>query len=435
MDLLLYAPQLSPRLQYIVTILCNSIGIKGFQVTDQPEVFKSFTAAKINYSNTPVAGIELHIQPNNLLFETSINPQKIECFTWNELPAFFKVENGDVPFDVLAASFYLISRYEEYLPHNKDEYDRYAHTNSVAFTYQFLHVPLVNSWMQQVKNLLLQRFPNVNFQPVLFTYVPTYDIDMAWSYFGKGVVRNAAGLLRSLLNGDVAAARERLSVVLDFSEDPFDIYQWLDSLHEKHALLPVYFFLVAKHTGQYDKNISIRNKYFKLLISKISVMYPSGIHPSWQSGDKPALLQQEIAYLHRISRKPIVNSRQHYIRMTLPETYRQLLSNGIQNDYSMGYGSINGFRASYCMPYKWYDLQADKATSLTIYPFCYMEANSLFEQKLTPDQAFDELKHYHNVVRQVNGMLITIFHNHLLSNQPGQAAWKQLYERFLGKIL
>src|SRR5690606_1402201 len=85
-------------------------------------------------------------------------------------------------------------------------------------------------------------------------------------------------------------------------------------------------------------------------------------------------------------------SRQHYIRLRIPETYRQLRKAGIAFDFSMGYGSLNGFRASAALPFYWYDLEKEEPTDLLIFPFCFMEANSYFEQSQNVDQAFEELR-------------------------------------------
>jgi hypothetical protein len=169
------------------------------------------------------------------------------------------------------------------------------------------------------------------------------------------------------------------------------------------------------------------------LIKSHSKKADVGIHPSWQSGDDVSLLKSEINQLRTIQDVDVKSSRQHYIRMKLPDTYRHLIPAGIEKDYSMGYGSINGFRASYCLPYKWYDLDKETVTSLTIYPFCYMEANSYFEQHYTLQQATEELESYYAITKQVNGLLITIMHNHLLGNKVLFSGWKEMYESFLNK--
>jgi len=55
----------------------------------------------------------------------------------------------------------------------------------------------------------------------------------------------------------------------------------------------------------------------------------------------------------------ITQSRQHYIRFNLPEGYQRLIAAGITDDYSMGYGSVNGFRASVASSFYWYDLEKE----------------------------------------------------------------------------
>ena len=241
-QLLLYSYNPSPRLEYVFNILCNTIGVKSFKVTSDLKEFISFAGAKINYSNATQPDGSLQIIPVELLFENNITHQQINCIEWHGVKAFFKTSDGEVPFDILAASFYLLSRYEEYLPHQKDEYGRFAHTESLAFKNDFLNLPLVNIWCRQLTLILQQKYPALQLAPPVFTYIPTYDIDMAWSYFKKGFIRNTAGLVRSLFKADWDSIIDRLGVLLVFEDDPFDIYEWLDNLHEQHALQPVYFF-------------------------------------------------------------------------------------------------------------------------------------------------------------------------------------------------
>jgi hypothetical protein len=129
--------------------------------------------------------------------------------------------------------------------------------------------------------------------------------------------------------------------------------------------------------------------------------------------------------------KKIVHSRQHYIRFTLPATFRRLIETGIEKDFSMGYGSINGFRASVCSPYYWYDLEKESATTLMLYPFCFMDANSLFEQKQTPQQTYNELIQYYERVKGCKGVFIPIWHNFILGTDAAYEGWRNMFEVFM----
>ena len=100
----------------------------------------------------------------------------------------------------------------------------------------------------------------------------------------------------------------------------------------------------------------------------------------------------------------------------------------------MGYGSINGFRASVASSFYWYDLEKEEQTNLLLHPFCFMEANSFFEQKYLPQRAYEEMMHYYNAVKAVNGTLITIWHNNFLGTYPTFRGWRDVYEEFIRQV-
>jgi hypothetical protein len=227
---------------------------------------------------------------------------------------------------------------------------------------------------------------------------------------------------------------KRIRVLTNKIPDPYDCYEWLNNLHQQYNLHPVFFFLVADKNGRLDKNISIRNENYQALIQEIAEHSANGLHPSWQSGDVHFLLKKEKQVLETVSHKTITASRQHYIRLTLPATYRRLTDAGMTDDYSMGYGSINGFRASFSNPFFWYDLPNEQATKLRIHPFCFMDANSYHEQNFTTEQALEELMHYYNLVKSVNGTLSTIWHNNFLGTDPQFEGWREVCEQFITAV-
>jgi hypothetical protein len=115
----------------------------------------------------------------------------------------------------------------------------------------------------------------------------------------------------------------------------------------------------------------------------------------------------------------------------MPTTYRRLLEGGITHDHSMGYGSVNGFRASFTSAYLWYDLKKEEKTGLLIHPFCFMDANAYYEQQLDPEEALEEMIRYFQVIRSLNGTMITIWHNSFLGTEEEFRGWKEIYEQFV----
>ncbi len=446
--MIFYTTDITPRLRYITEFIGQQVIGKAFILTTDVSQYKNYEGPRINYSNSKIADDEFWLLPHSLLFEKGIRRQLISCFEYHEQKAFFKT-GGDLSFDIFAASFYLLSRYEEYLPYSKDIYGRYAHENSLAFKENFLQLPLINIWLQNLKEKLRQKFSLLTparrsfseggtHHPVAigspFTFLPTYDIDEAYSYKHKSWWRNAGAVAKAVLGGQWSKIRERRNVLKGKEQDPYNSYDWMDQLHGQFHLEPRYFFLVAECTGRYDRNILPKEKALRQLIKRHAEKYKIGIHPSWQSGDNHFLIQKETAIIRQITGNSITISRQHFIRFTLPETFRYLANAGIKEDFSMGYGSINGFRASVASPFYWYDLEKEETTSLLLHPFCFMDANSFFEQKYSPQQALEEMRHYYREVKAVNGTLITLWHNTFLGTDPLFAGWREVYRQFIEEI-
>jgi hypothetical protein len=429
--MILFSTHITPRLRYIIEFFSKELfdDPSAIRITGDKTFFSATTGPRINYSTENFPNC-FQLRPCSLLHETGIHPISIPCLTVNDQKAFFPTD-GDLPFDIFAASFYLLSRYEEYLPHPKDEYGRFAHTHSLAWKEGFLDQPLINNWLQDLSHRLSRYYPNLVFHKPMFKFIPTYDIDTAWSYRYKGWRRNLGGTLKALAAGKWMKIRERLAVLRGRKQDPFDVYEWLDSLHLYCRMRPYYFFLAAAEQRGVDRNIPITAPGLKELIHYHAAGSRIGIHPSWQSGDQERLLKEEIEWMEYISGQQINRSRQHYIRFTLPLTYRRLLHFGIVQDFSMGYGSMNGFRASVASSFYWYDLEKEEETPLRLFPFCYMDANSFYEQQLTAAATMTELLQYYHRIRKVNGLMITIWHNSILGQDPEFSGWRQVYETFL----
>ena len=188
--MLLFSSHITPRLNYIVDFIGKELfgDHTPITITTDAVAFAAATGPRINYSHHDSPGCFTlrpaatppHA-PAALLFESGIRPIEIECFSANGQAAFFPTE-GDFPFDIFAAAFYLLSRYEEYLPHDKDEYGRYAHTASLAWREGFLDQPLINAWLKEFKTALSLHYPGLVFRYPVFKFMPTYDIDSAYSY-------------------------------------------------------------------------------------------------------------------------------------------------------------------------------------------------------------------------------------------------------------
>src|ERR1700745_3957944 len=150
--LLIYSYKSTPRFTYAADFILKDLC--GFEIayTSDIEKFNSFDGAKLSYCELPLQQ-EINITPHTLLFEKKIRSQNISLSVWNGIPTILKNKNTEVPFDIFAASFFLLSRYEEYLPHIADVYNRFEADSSLAFQNKFLHLPVVNLWAMELKKI------------------------------------------------------------------------------------------------------------------------------------------------------------------------------------------------------------------------------------------------------------------------------------------
>lgn len=427
----IYSPRPTPRLQYILHwIFVEQFGMQ-FSIITNKENWNSKDGILINYSDEEASDESITIKPYGLLFEEKIiKKQSLGVQRWKQSTVLFYNQPGAiVPFDIFSAVFYLLSRYEEYLPHSKDRHGRYEHTQSAASQFSFLHQPVIDEWLLHLGKILKDIF-GIQIVEKTFLLQPTYDIDMAWAYLHKGHKRNIGAGFKDLISFKFKTLRERNQVLRGRLNDPFYSFDILDDLHQQYGLHPVYFFLLGQYS-EFDKNINPQHPAMEKLIRRIASQYNIGIHPSYLSNSNVHQLQKEIETLAEITDQNITRSRQHYIKLTLPHTYRNLLDACITDDYSMGYASANGFRAGTSHSFFWYDLENEQITNLRVHPFAFMEVTSKVYQRQNTDEAYAEWERLYNAVKKTNGTFISIWHNHTLGTDRLYNGWSDLYKKML----
>lgn len=429
-SVLVYTHKLTNRARYMFRLYFGELLGLELKMTDNAEEFAAAAGPKVSYTQQPVKD-ELFFYSRQLLFETGISEQNISVFDWEGNPVFFATGKTSVfPFDPFACGFYLISRYEEYLPHIRDSNDRFDAHNSLAYQHKFLDKPVINEWALMIRKKLEEKYPGIKFPARNYRFEPTIDIDNAYAYRQKGFMRTVGGYAKALLNFDFDDMRMRTRVLAGFQRDPYDTYNYQLELQKKYTLKPVYFFLVGDY-GVNDKNLSTQNRRFRELIRHISDYADVGVHPSYGSNADPSRLPVEISRLKNILHREITRSRQHFLMLKFPNTYRHLIERDITDDYSMGFANEIGFRASICTPFNFYDLDHESETSLRIHPFAAMDATLNLYMHLSPEEAVAKVKGLIEVTRKVNGVFTSLWHNETLSDEKQWKGWKKVYEEIV----
>ena len=428
--LLIYTSKPTQRITYIFNHICKRIlGLK-INFTSSIEEFIAYSGPKISYGKKEL-GNELFFQSAELLFQEGFDSIDVVVKDWEETKCFFAVgKNSSLPFDIFSASFYLLSRYEEYLPHVKDIHGRYTAAQSMAFKYGFLEKPVVDIWAYKLLETLQQKFPNYDYKKRSYKFISTVDIDNAYAYKHKSLMRSLGGFLNDIAHFRLLNIWNRFVVVSNIKKDPFDTFQKILNSKKEKNIKTIFFFLIGDYST-FDTNVSASKTKFKLLIKEMLDYASVGLHPSYYTMNNASMLKKEKERLEGIINTPIQRSRQHYLRFSLPETYQNLIDLEVEEDYSMGYASNVGFRASTCTPFYFYDLDYEIQTPLKIFPFALMDTTLNDYMKLTPRQSLGRIRDLKNEVKAVNGTFITLFHNESLSDYLRWKGWKKLYDSMI----
>lgn len=425
--LLVYCHQITSRSKYAFKLIFNDLLQVPHALTTSLDDYQAFDGPKFSYSKRRVDHTPW-IYCSGLLFEKGIKYHEINTFTWNQTKAFFKAPaSADFPFDPFAASFYLVSRYEEYLPHIKDSHQRFIAEQSIAYQEAFLDKPVVDYYALALYAFLKSKYADLPEHKRTYKYVPTIDIDNAYAIRNKGFERIIAGLFQNLINADFPAFKERLLVTLHLKKDPYDTYEYQLKLIKEYGLKVIYFILLGDY-AQYDKNVAATNKNLQSLIKFLADYAEIGIHPSYASNKQPNKLLKEISRLSVILHREIKKSRQHYLKLSLPETYQRLIEADITDDYTMGYPSQLGYRASTCTPFFFYDLDLETETSLKVHPFAVMDGTLKDYLNLPNDKIFKTVKPFIDEARKVKGTFVTIWHNETFAENQRWKGWRKIYE-------
>ena len=423
--IVIYTKETGARFTYIVEqIFTQILGLKYVIETDETKL-KNHNGIIINYSDRAIDN-SLQIVPHGLLSEKDISKKTLKVEKWDDLPVFFETD-GDIPFDLCAAAFYLLSRYEEYFPKELDRHERFRAEESIAYKHDFLQKPVVDCWANKLKEILLKKDASLQFAEPKYRFTPSIDIDNLFAYKHRDMLRTISGVIYNIAWRNFDQINRRFRTVLGKEKDPFDNIPEIIALHKSYNVEEI-FFLHFGNFGKYDKRtIDIRREW-KALKKTFDRTSSLGLHISYQAAFSPSRIAKEKKRMETELGIIVTKNRFHYLRFRVPESYQMLLKNGITEDYSMGYSRHIGFRASTSFPFHFFDLTENKKTGLLLHPFMMMDVALKHGLQLTPtEEAMQVIKNIIDQVKNVNGELVTIFHNESLSEDRHWAGWSGLY--------
>jgi hypothetical protein len=229
--------------------------------------------------------------------------------------------------------------------------------------------------------------------------------------------------VRDVIKGDPGEISRRWDVLGGRQKDPYDVYDDLRSCMGRSQDRTVFFILSAPR-GRWDHAVPLSFAPYASRIRELAEWAEVGLHPSYGTSEDEAMATREREALAGVTDRPVTASRQHFLRMRLPHTYRMLERMGIRDEYSMGLHDALGFRAGTSMSYGWYDLLQERRTALMVHPFAVMDNTLRVKLGLSPEQAVERVERIVQRIRAVEGTFTAIWHESFLADEPANASWR-----------
>ena len=380
----------------------------------------------IVYSDTLKVKGALHIIPNGLLFKKGVREYDITMSTWEGEKIFFSTQGGDIPFDIFSASFYLLSRYEEYLPikENFDNKGCFISGKSLAYKEGFLQTPLVDVWALKLEEKLQTFFSS--YAPSAekrFRFLPIISVNTPYRYRTYSILGNVLRMGKKILERDWSELKKQLRVLLRIDQDPYCNVDKIVELHNRNSLRPL-FALRISNKKWYKRPIYFAYSTYKKVLCR---NYQIALCISGAAGTSVSQLKFEQKYLSRIFKTRIVIGVSGASEYVIPNFYRNLSNSKIKEDFSMSYPDRIGFRASTCTPFRIYDLNREEYYRIDVHsvPFTAWSAKRM---GLSKDEIINIATGMAKTIKALKGEFIIASHNDNFVDSSLFKGWSSTYE-------
>ncbi len=438
--------------------------MKGFLNTDQIDYVLFHLRLVLELSEEVKShfvfqhGLSGPVPENTLVFQLSEEPFKQERIAYEEgIPILFPgpvnspvfdEENGSVVIrhDLLKSSFYLLSGYQELDPEYLDTMGRFPHELSVQSALNFTHLPLVNYYFEMLSQGIFAFCASKKLplkQRVLFregcTFV-THDVDMVDTYAFPEVIyriKQATGLAKSPRSrgGSAGVAWHYLLQYLNVfkRKNPHWDFQFIRGTERNHGIRSTFFFLPRdqKHTDAYYEFSEPRmQELFHFLDSDDCEL---ALHGTVRSAGSLEAMRGLIRLIRQFIPQRVFGVRQHRLIYRMESTPVIQEKAGLHYDTSLGFAEHEGFRNSFCLPFRLFDHQENRMLNIWEIPLNVMDVTLFHYRELTGEEAIKRIKHLLKEIRKFNGVCTLLWHNGI-SHEKEHPGMMDFYRNLMEEI-
>ncbi|HNV46383.1 MAG TPA: polysaccharide deacetylase family protein [Spirochaetota bacterium] len=378
------------------------------------------------------------VSPDNALAVSYASEPHTRCDVWirpEGAPAIARRRRGAIAIDddIIAESFALLSCAEEY-GGRRDGKGRFL----ARFTERAaIDIPVVNRHALTLKRALARaaraKGKRLRTDPRRFTVVLSHDVDNITDKNIHVCLHRAARAVKYLLRGRIASALRMGLFTLGrlFARgNPYDNYAAYIDLERRYGFRST-FFMITGAGGRFGARYSIAQA--RSMLGDITAAgWEVGLHTNYYSFHDPKAVIGERRAIEDAIGRPIAGCRNHYLMLSIPESWRVMVRAGLVYDSSVGYTDAIGFRAGVAYPYRPYDMAAEAAFDLIEIPLVIMDT-AVLDYDGDREAAWARIQKVLDETRDVGGTIAVNFHHRALYDREF-AGWNDIYIRILDYI-
>ncbi len=421
----------APTLRYILEFLCRDAeAAKLVGYTSDESLFAHYSVV---------------IRPSNFfnddVFLTSQTRPTTPLVELDGVPVLFGTNDVErrgqtiiISADLVASTFFFISRYEELVVHERDKRGRFSFKNSILSSPQLRHRAIVDEYGEMLRKWLGLS----ELQPALNSVTLTHDVDMLTAYRRP---RGLCGGVVRCLRGSNDSMAEIIAAQITRHADPAFTFPFL---FEEDARLPeakkIYFIKAPIVIEPEDRPVySYKSLDFKWLLKRIRQNECEiGLHTSYYAGQHRDMIVHEKRKLEDAMNQTVTLSRHHYLRTCSPSDFEEMAINGLTDDYTMGFVDNATFRLGTCRNVQWIHPRTLELRPLTLHPLTMMDITFSDDNcmGLNLTLAWVHAKKLVDITRKFRGDLTLLWHNNSFSPslQTSELDQSELYCRLIEEI-
>ncbi|WP_207277541.1 polysaccharide deacetylase family protein [Sporosarcina sp. E16_3] len=335
--------------------------------------------------------------------------------------------------DFFAASFFMLTRWEEYVNPERDLHNRFSARDSLAHKFDFLDRPIVNEYVEMLWGMFTYLGYTEDRKKREYEFVLTHDVDILRLYRGRKQLIRKMGAEVIRRKSPLSAIRtliEYVQVRLNKVLDPFDTFSWIMDLSESVNVKSRFYFMSGGVTS-FDNHYNIEEPKALKVIEEVKRRgHIIGFHPSFNAYNDSAQWKKEKDLLEKVVGHEVKEGRQHYLRFEVQKTWNICEENDMERDLTLSYADKEGFRCGVCYEYSIFDFLNRKKLRLKEMPLIVMEGSFVTYQNVTSEEMYRKTSSLRDTVKKYNGSFVYLWHNSSF-NVPYWSPYQKVYEKIV----